>query len=237
MLVAREQLARGPHSVVILCAIGDEPESQQPLVLKVTRLTAAATAAADQTPDRTAYQTCAVSRTCAAHLICAAGLTCTPASQANGCVKPEPKPPPDPDPDPHQVAAAAAAAGVPPGSSAAERVLREARSSSSSMRESTPRAGEGLRAGVARLGRAALQRSSTYQVIPNTEHMAYMLVRVLVYKRVLREASRNPNPNSNPVARGKPNPNPVRGKPNPNPNPNLNPNPNPNPAARGKPQG
>ena len=49
MLVPREQLARGPHSVVILCAIGDEPESQQPLVLKVTRLSRAATAAADQT--------------------------------------------------------------------------------------------------------------------------------------------------------------------------------------------
>ena len=49
MLVAREQLARGPHSVVILCAVGDEPESQQPLVLKVTRLSRAATAAADQT--------------------------------------------------------------------------------------------------------------------------------------------------------------------------------------------
>ena len=49
MLVAREQLARGPHSVVILCAVGDDTETQQPLVLKVTRLTAAATAAADQT--------------------------------------------------------------------------------------------------------------------------------------------------------------------------------------------
>ncbi len=49
MLVPREQLARGPHSVVILCAVGDEPEAQQPLVLKVTRLSRAATAAADQT--------------------------------------------------------------------------------------------------------------------------------------------------------------------------------------------
>ena len=49
MLVPREQLARGPHSVVILCAVGDDTETQQPLVLKVTQLTAAATAAADQT--------------------------------------------------------------------------------------------------------------------------------------------------------------------------------------------
>ena len=63
MLVAREQLARGPHSVVVLCAVGEEPEAQQPLVLKVTQLSHAATAAADRT---VAALTRAFRPTCAA---------------------------------------------------------------------------------------------------------------------------------------------------------------------------
>ena len=67
MLVAREQLARGPHSVVVLCAVGDsdEPEAQQPLVLKVTQLSHAATAAADRTVaalTRACRPTCAALR-------------------------------------------------------------------------------------------------------------------------------------------------------------------------------
>jgi hypothetical protein len=85
MLVAREQLARGPHSVVVLCAVGDEPETQQPLVLKVTRLSRAATAAA----DRTVAAWLAPARlTCAAHLSCPARLTCAarrPAGRGCGC--------------------------------------------------------------------------------------------------------------------------------------------------------
>ena len=66
MLVAREQLARGPHSVVVLCAVGDsdEPEAQRPLVLKVTRLSQAATAAA----DRTVAALTRTGPTCSAHL-------------------------------------------------------------------------------------------------------------------------------------------------------------------------
>lgn len=48
MLVPRQLLARGPHSRVVLCAVGDKPATQQPLVLKVTRLSRAATAAADR---------------------------------------------------------------------------------------------------------------------------------------------------------------------------------------------
>ena len=80
MLVAREQLARGPHSVVVLCAVGDEPETQQPLVLKVTRLSRAATAAADRTVAAwlaLARLTCAAHLSCTAQLACAASLTRT----------------------------------------------------------------------------------------------------------------------------------------------------------------
>ena len=82
MLVPREQLARGPHSVVVLCAVGDEPESQQPLVLKVTRLTAAATAAADQTVCRCLTCACPPNLRFPPNLRCPPNLHCPPTGKA-----------------------------------------------------------------------------------------------------------------------------------------------------------